>query len=184
MSRWSYACSKAIDEYLALAYHRERDLPVVVVRLFNTVGPRQVGDHGMVLPRFVSRALAGQPLEVHGDGGQSRCFCDVRDVVPALVRLLENRECRGRVFNLGHDRPITMLELARAVVQALGSSSEIRTISYQEAFKVQFDDLRVRQPDLARVREAIGFEPRIPLEQTIRDVAHAMAPGAGAGAGA
>lgn len=174
VTRWSYACSKAIDEYLALAYHREHGLPVVIARLFNTVGPRQVGDHGMVLPRFVERAIANEPLDVHGDGRQSRCFCDVRDVVPALLALHERPICRGRVYNVGRDEPITIEALARMVIRVLGSRSEIRFVPYSEAFNVQFDDLQVRQPDLTRLREAISFEPRIPLESTIRDLAAAL----------
>jgi UDP-glucose 4-epimerase len=170
-SRWCYACSKAIDEYLALAYHREAELPVVVVRLFNTVGPRQIGDFGMVLPRFVRAALEGTPLEVHGDGGQSRCFCDVRDVVRALPEILEATQCRGRVFNLGSDRVITIRELAGLVIGTLGSRSGVKMVPYAEAFSPGFDDLAVRQPDLGRIREAIGFTPTIALEQTIRDLA-------------
>jgi len=170
-SRWCYACSKAIDEYLALAYHREHGLPAVIVRFFNTVGPRQIGDYGMVLPRFVQAALAGVDLEVHGDGTQSRCFCDVRDVVSALPTLLARPACRGCVFNLGREEPITILDLARLVIRTLGSRSGIRMIPYEQAFAVGFDDLMVRQPDLARIREAIGFAPRISLEQTIRDIA-------------
>ena len=170
-SRWCYACSKAIDEYLALAYHREQGLPAVIVRFFNTVGPRQIGDYGMVLPRFVQAALAGDDLEVHGDGAQSRCFCDVRDVVGALPTLLHRTECRGRVFNLGREEPITILELARLVIRTLGSRSGVRMIPYERAFAAGFDDLMVRQPDLTRIRAAIGFAPRITLEQTIRDIA-------------
>jgi UDP-glucose 4-epimerase len=170
-SRWCYACSKAIDEYLALAYHREHGLPAVIVRFFNTVGPRQIGDYGMVLPRFVQAALAGVDLEVHGDGTQSRCFCDVRDVVSALPTLLARPACQGRVFNLGREEPISILELAKLVIRTLGSRSGIRMIPYEQAFAVGFDDLMVRQPDLTRIREAIGFMPRISLEQTIRDIA-------------
>jgi len=175
-SRWCYAYSKAIDEHLALAYHRERALPAVVARFFNTVGPRQVGEYGMVLPRFVRNALLGVDLEVHGDGKQSRCFCDVRDVVAALPTLLETRACHGRVFNLGHDEPISIRALAELVVETLGSSSRIRHLAYEEAFKPGFDDLEVRRPDLGRIREAIGFAPRIPLKQTIRDLAAEIAP--------
>jgi len=174
VTRWSYACSKAIDEYLALAYHREHGLPVVIARLFNTVGPRQVGEYGMVLPRFVERALRNEPLEVHGDGRQSRCFCDVRDVVPALMRLLERPICRGRIFNVGRDEPISIEALARLVIQTLGSRSDVKHVPYGEAFAVQFDDLQVRQPDLTRLREAITFEPSIPIERTISDLATAM----------
>ncbi len=173
-SRWSYACSKAIDEYLALAYSRQRGLPVVVARFFNTIGPRQVGRYGMVVPRFVEAALRGRPLEVHGDGRQSRCFCDVRDVVTALPRLLAMPDCHGRVFNLGHDEPVEILALARLVCEALQSDSPIRNVPYEEAFGEGFDDLRHRRPDLTRLREAIGFRPTIPLAQTIRDIAAEM----------
>ncbi|MFO0873112.1 MAG: GDP-mannose 4,6-dehydratase [Phycisphaerales bacterium] len=171
LSRWSYACSKAIDEYLALAHHREHGVPAVIVRFFNTVGPRQVGEYGMVLPRFVAAALANRPLEVHGDGEQSRCFCDVRDAVPALTALVGNRECHGRVFNLGNDRAIDIRGLAELTRRTLGSASPIVLVPYDQAFGPGFDDLRRRQPDLGRIRGAIGFEPRIPLEQTIRDIA-------------
>lgn len=171
LNRWSYACSKAIDEYLALAHHKEHGLPVVIARFFNTVGPRQVGEYGMVLPRFVAAAMNGQPLEVHGDGGQSRCFCDVRDSVPALPRMLGTSACHGRVLNLGDDQPIRILDLAGIVKRTLGSESPIRLIPYADAFGKNFDDLRDRRPDLTRVRQAVGFKARIPLEQTIRDLA-------------
>jgi UDP-glucose 4-epimerase len=170
-SRWCYAASKALDEYLALAYHREHGLPAVIVRFFNTVGPRQVGEYGMVLPRFVQAAIDGRDLEVHGDGMQSRCFCDVRDVVQALPRLLRDPACCGRVFNLGRDESITIRALAERVVQTLGSRSGIRMVPYEVAFSAGFDDLQVRQPDLTRIREAIGFTPAISLEQTILDLA-------------
>lgn len=175
IARWSYGMSKGIDEHLALAHHRRTGLPVVVARFFNTVGPRQVGRYGMVLPRFVAAALAGEPILVHGDGSQTRCFCDVRDVVEALPRMLAEPACRGRVFNLGSDREITILALAQAVVGALGSDSPIRTVPYAQAFPEGFEDLPRRRPDLARVREAIGFWPRRSLEETIRDVARAIA---------
>lgn len=179
-SRWSYACSKAIDEYLALAHHREHGLPVVIVRFFNTVGPRQVGQYGMVLPRFVAAALAGQPIEVHGDGTQSRCFCDVRDVVGVLPRLLDERHCAGRVFNLGNDQSIQIGALARLVCDTLESKSKVVNVPYEEAFGAGFDDLRDRRPDLSRIRDAVGFEPRISLEATIRDIAGELAREAGA----
>jgi len=170
-SRWSYACSKAIDEYLGLAYFKQRAVPVVIARFFNTIGPRQVGRYGMVVPRFVEAALANRPIEVHGDGGQSRCFCDVRDVVRVLPRLLADESCRGRVFNVGSDQPIEIRALADLVRQSLGSSSEIRLTPYAEAFGEGFDDLRHRRPDLTRLRQATGFTPSIPLEQTILDIA-------------
>ncbi len=171
VARWSYACSKAIDEYLALAYHRQHGLPVVVARFFNTVGPRQVGDYGMVLPRFVASALAGRPLEVHGDGNQSRCFCDVRDVSGILPKLLATPTCYGRVFNIGTDRDITIRELADMVLRVTGSSSGVRIVPYAEAYTSGFEDLRQRRPDLGRIRQAVGFCPTIPLEATIQDVA-------------
>jgi len=170
-SRWSYACSKAIDEYLALAYHRDHGLPVVIARFFNTVGPRQVGEYGMVLPRFVTAALRDEPLEVHGDGKQSRCFCDVRDVVQVLPLLLRSLECAGRVINVGSDEPISILDLATLVKQTLRSRSPIHHVPYAEAFGAGFDDLRDRRPLLARLREATGFSPRVPLSQTILDLA-------------
>jgi UDP-glucose 4-epimerase len=171
VARWCYGCSKAVDEYLAMAHHRQNALPAVIVRLFNTVGPGQVGEYGMVLPRFVKAALAGRDLEVYGDGGQTRCFCDVRDVVSAMPRLLADPACAGRVFNLGSDRPLTILELAEAVVRALGSSSRVRTVPYEKAYAPGFEDLRDRRPDLGRIRAAIRWEPRLTLEDTIRDVA-------------
>jgi UDP-glucose 4-epimerase len=170
-SRWSYACSKAIDEYLALAHHRQHGLPIVIARFFNTVGPRQVGDYGMVLPRFVAAALASQPLQVHGDGKQSRCFCDVRDVVMALPIMIADPNCAGRVFNIGSDEPIQIGALAELVKQTLGSRSQVIHVPYEEAFGAGFDDLRERRPDLTRIRETIGFQPRISLVQTIKDLA-------------
>ncbi len=174
-SRWCYAASKALDEYLALAYQREHGLPAVVVRFFNTVGPRQVGEYGMVLPRFVEAALDGRDLEVHGDGTQSRCFCDVRDVVRALPAMLETVSCVGRVFNVGRDESISIADLAALVIRTLGSRSAVRFVPYEAAFAAGFDDLKVRQPDLSRIREAIGFAPTIPLSQTILDLAAEIA---------
>ncbi|MEM1183477.1 MAG: NAD-dependent epimerase/dehydratase family protein [Planctomycetota bacterium] len=169
--RWSYALSKALDEHLALAYHESGRCPAVVGRFFNTVGPRQVGTHGMVLPRFVRSALAGEPLRVFGDGTQSRCFCDVRDVVSVVPALVRNDACHGRVFNIGSDVPISIAELAGVVTRTLGSGSEIELIPYSDAYPKGYEDLRQRQPDLSRVREAVGFEPKITLEQTITDLA-------------
>lgn len=173
ITRWSYACSKAIDEFLALAYHAKQALPVVVVRFFNTIGPRQVGEYGMVVPRFVQAALAGQPLEVHGDGSQSRCFCDVRDVVRVLPALLEKNACHGRIYNVGSDQPISIRSLAENVVRVTQSSSTIRTIAYAQAFGpgAGFEDLRHRRPSLERIRSATSFQPQISLDVTIRDVA-------------
>jgi len=171
LTRWLYAGTKAIDEYLAEAHYRHHDLPVVVARLFNTVGPRQVGTYGMVLPRFVKAALSNEPLTVYGDGSQVRCFCDVRDVRNALIDMLEKPDCYGRVLNVGADKPISIRSLAETVIDVLGSSSTIRVISYEEAYEKGFEDLAVRQPDTTRIREAINFHPEIPLDQTIRDLA-------------
>lgn len=185
IGRWSYACSKAIDEYLALAYHAKHSLPTVVARFFNTVGPRQVGDYGMVLPRFVNAALKNEPLTIYADGSATRCFCDVRDVVEVLPRMLGSESCFGRVFNVGSDVPVSILGLADQVIRTTGSKSGKRFIPYSEAYPAGFEDLQQRQPDLRRLREALGggggFKPRIGLEQTIRDVAAQFAK-SGAGA--
>jgi len=175
VTRWSYACTKAIDEYLALGRHRAGEAVCVVARLFNTVGPGQSGDYGMVLPRFVAAALRSEPIRVFGDGAQSRCFCDVRDVVLALPRMLAEPACHGRVFNLGSDEPITIGELARRVRSVLGSTSEIVFVPYSQAYPEGYEDLQFRRPDLARIRAAIGFEPRFGLERTILDLAAALA---------
>jgi UDP-glucose 4-epimerase len=172
--RWSYAASKAVDEYLALAHHRQHELPAVVARFFNTVGPRQVGAYGMVLPNFVAAAVAGQDLPIHGDGRQTRCFCDVRDVVEALPRLLEDPACHGQVFNLGSDSVISIADLADNVIRALGSRSGKRLIPYSSVYTAGFEDLRKRQPDLSRIRAAIGFRPTRDLDTTIRDLAASM----------
>jgi UDP-glucose 4-epimerase len=173
MMRWSYACTKAVDEYLALAY-ATRGLPVVITRFFNTVGPRQVGEYGMVLPRFVQAGLEGKELEVYGDGSQSRCFCDVRDVVEVLPRMTASARCHGRVFNVGSDKPITIADLADLVIRTIGSRSSKRLVPYSAAYGPGFEELGQRRPDLGRVREAVGFEPSIGLERTIRDVASSL----------
>lgn len=170
-TRWSYAASKALDEHLALAYDRLRGVPVVVCRFFNTVGPRQIGDYGMVVPNFVSAALRGEPITIYGDGEQSRCFCDVRDVAGLLPTLLSAPGARSQVVNVGHDEPVTIAGLADLVTETLASDSPIRKIPYSDAYPAGFEDLRQRRPDLSRVRELTGFEPRIPLRQTILDLA-------------
>jgi UDP-glucose 4-epimerase len=171
LHRWSYACSKAIDEYLALAWYRERDLPVVIGRFFNTVGPGQVGQWGMVLPRFVAAALEGSPLEVHGDGRQSRCFCDVRDVVRVVRQLLEDPRGHGRVYNIGHDESITIAELAARVLARVGGPSQIVPVAYETVFGAGFEDLRARVPDLSRLRAATGWRPEVTLDETIDAIA-------------
>ncbi len=166
--RWSYACSKAIDEFLALAYHKEKRLPVVVVRLFNTVGPRQTGRYGMVIPNFVKQALMGHPLCVHGDGSQTRCFTYVSDVVEGLLRLSAHDGAVGRVFNIGNDREeVSILELARRVKARTQSTSEIQTIPYSQAYEEGFEDMQRRVPDLTRIRALVGYEPQVHLDQIL-----------------
>lgn len=168
--RWSYACSKAIDEFLALAYHQERRLPVTIVRLFNTVGPRQTGQYGMVIPRFVTQALAGQPISVYGDGTQSRCFCHVSDVVRALVELPQHPGAIGQIFNLGSEREISILDLAKTIIRLAGSSSEVEIVPFEKAYGPAFEDMQRRIPDVTKLRALIGFEPRKSLEDIVNDV--------------
>lgn len=171
-SRWCYAYSKGIDEFLGLAYHRQFGLPVTIVRLFNTVGPRQVGMYGMVLPRFVEAALANKPLQVYGDGTQTRCFCHVSDVVDALIRLFDTPSCVGKVFNLGSDEEVSINDLASKVIQLTGSRSTIQHIPYEQAYGQKFDDLPRRVPKLDRIRAAIGFRPKLSLDEIIQGVAN------------
>lgn len=168
--RWSYGASKAIDEFLALASHREVDLPIVVGRFFNVVGPRQTGAYGMVLPRFVEAARRQQPLIVHDDGSQIRCFAHVADVIDAVVKLLETPAAHGKVFNIGSDTPISILSLAQGVRDIVNPSAEIRFQSYAEAYDDDFEDIRRRVPDLTRIRSTIGYQPRFGLTQIIQDV--------------
>jgi len=166
--RWSYACSKAIDEFLALAYHKEKRLPVVVVRLFNTVGPRQTGRYGMVIPNFVKQALMGHPLSVHGDGSQTRCFTYVSDVVEGLLRLAAHDGAVGQVVNIGNDREeISILELARRVKARTQSPSEIQVIPYDQAYEEGFEDMQRRVPDLGKIRALVGYEPQVHLDQIL-----------------
>ena len=168
--RWSYACSKAIDEYLALAYWKERGLPVVIGRLFNTVGPRQTGRYGMVVPSFVRQSLAGEPITVHGDGQQRRCFCHVKDVVRAIADLMDNEQAAGEVFNIGSTEEITIMELAKRVRRACHSDSEVRLIPYEEAYEAGFEDMRRRVPNIAKIGELLGWHPTHTLERILRDV--------------
>jgi UDP-glucose 4-epimerase len=168
--RWAYACSKAIDEFLALAYYRERKLPVIVVRLFNTVGPRQTGRYGMVVPRFVQQALAGQAITVYGDGNQSRSFTDVADAVRATLALSRCPEAIGGVINVGNDRETTINELAHRVKRLTASRSDIVHIAYDRAYSKGFEDLRRRVPDISRLRDLIGFVPRDDLDATLERV--------------
>ena len=169
-ARWSYGASKAIDEFLALACHREYRLPVVIGRFFNVVGPRQSGAYGMVLPRFVDAALAGRPLIVHDDGQQTRCFAHVADVIATVLELMESPAAPGRVFNIGSDRPVSILELARRVVALAGSSSPIEFQTYAEAYDQDFEDVRRRIPVLARLHATVAYRNRYDLDATIRAV--------------
>ena len=168
--RWSYACSKAIDEFLALAYWREKKLPTLVVRLFNTVGPRQTGQYGMVIPTLVKQALAGRPLTVYGTGKQTRCFAYVGDVVQALMKLMEQPDAVGEVFNIGSTEEVSIDTLAERIRAIAGSESEIVHVPYDEAYEEGFEDMPRRVPDTSKVRDLIGFAPATPLDQIIREV--------------
>jgi UDP-glucose 4-epimerase len=168
--RWSYGASKAIDEFLTLACSRQFGLPVVVGRFFNVVGPRQTGAYGMVLPRFVDAALAGQPVIVHDDGRQIRCFAHVADVVTAVLALMQSPAALGQVFNIGSDQPVSILELATRAITLANSSSVVQFQSYTDAYDKDFEDVRRRVPDLSRLRGTIGYQPRYDLDAIIRDV--------------
>jgi UDP-glucose 4-epimerase len=168
-SRWAYACSKALDEWLAFAYEREKDLPIIIVRFFNTVGPRQTGRYGMVLPTFVSQALAGEPLTVFGDGKQARCFGHVQDAVRAVLLLLDSPGAVGEVFNIGSTEEITIVELAERVKAAVGSDSPIEVIPYAEAYAEGFEDMPRRIPDMAKLEALTGYKPETPLSRIIED---------------
>ncbi len=174
--RWLYAVSKATDEFLALAYQQERGLPVTVVRLFNTTGPRQTGAYGMVVPRFVRQAIEGQPLTVYGDGSQLRCFTNVHDVVAALMTLAATPAAIGEVVNVGNPREISIRDLAALVCEIVGSSSPVELVDYESAYGRGFEDMRRRVPDVSRLRGLIGFVPTTPLEETIREIARDLAP--------
>jgi UDP-glucose 4-epimerase len=168
--RWSYACSKAIDEFLALAYWREKKLPTIVVRLFNTVGPRQTGQYGMVIPTFVKQALSGRPITVYGDGEQSRCFGYVGDVVGALVKLMDHKDAVGQVFNIGSNEEISILKLAERVKELTHSDSEIVFVPYDEAYEEGFEDMPRRIPDIRKVSELVGFRPEMSLDGILESV--------------
>ena len=168
--RWAYACSKAIDEFLALAYYKERDLPVIIVRFFNTVGPRQTGQYGMVLPSFVQQALAGAPITVFGDGTQQRSFTYVGDVVECLMKLVAEPKAVGQVFNIGNKEEVTILRLAEIVKSLTGSSSPIEFVPYDKAYEEGFEDMPRRVPELAKVRQLVGYEPKVQLNEIITKV--------------
>jgi len=169
-SRWSYACSKAIDEFLGLAYYEQYGLPVVVVRFFNTVGPRQTGRYGMVIPRLVESALKNEPITIYGSGKQSRCFAFVGDVVDGIISLMNCAKAPGRVYNIGSTEEISIEELADKIIALAGSKSKKKFISYEQAYGKPFDDMMRRVPSLERVRQTIGYESRTPLEQTLKMV--------------
>jgi len=168
--RWAYACSKMIDEFLALAYWKEKKLPVIIVRLFNTVGPRQTGQYGMVIPNFVRQALAGQPITVFGDGTQSRSFTYVGDVVKAMVALIDEPRAIGQVFNIGNGKEISIRQLAEKIKTMTGSSSEIVLVPYEKAYEAGFEDMPRRVPDLARIRALVGYAPTVELDETLTRV--------------
>jgi UDP-glucose 4-epimerase len=171
VGRWAYACSKAIDEFLAIAYWKERGLPVVVARLFNTVGPRQSGRYGMVLPRLVGQALADEPLTVFGEGSQRRCFCHVEDVVRALVDLFADDRSFGEIVNVGSQEEVSMIELARRVIEMTDSASSISLIPYEEAYEEGFEDMHRRVPDISKIEKLIGWRPSLSLDEIIADIA-------------
>lgn len=173
LGRWSYACSKLMDEFLALAYAQEKSLPVVIARLFNTVGPRQTGRYGMVLPRFIAAAKAGLPLKVFGDGQQTRCFCYVVDTVEALIRLQQSSEARGGVFNIGGTEEIRIGDLAKLVVRVLKSKSPIEFVPYSEAYAAGFQDMQRRKPVVEKLLRTVGFQPNTRLDQIIKLTASA-----------
>jgi UDP-glucose 4-epimerase len=171
--RWAYAESKALDEFLALAYHQERGLDCVIARLFNTVGPRQSGQYGMVIPRFVSAALAGQPLEIYGDGTQTRCFCHVQDTIRALIGLMNADDTSGKIYNVGSTERVTISELAQRVLAITGSSSELVQVPLNEVYGQGIDDMLHRQPAIERITDAIGWQPTRRLEEILGDVVEA-----------
>jgi UDP-glucose 4-epimerase len=167
--RWAYSTAKAMAEILAFAYHQERNLPAVVVRFFNTVGPRQSPAYGMVIPRLVEQALAGQPLTIYGDGSQTRCFCHVSDVISAVLALLEHPDAVGEIFNIGSDEEVTILELSQRILEHTGSSSEIQLIPFDKAFQAAFEDIPRRVPDTSKVRALTGWQPTLTLDDILQE---------------
>ena len=172
--RWAYACSKAIDEFLAFAYWKEKQVPVIIARLFNTVGPRQTGRYGMVIPTFVQQALAGEPITVYGDGSQTRSFGYVGDVIGAIIGLVNEPRAVGEVFNIGNNEEVSIRRLAKMAREAAGSSSEIITIPYEEAYEVGFEDMPRRVPDLRKIQKLLGWHPRIGLPEILARVVEHM----------
>jgi UDP-glucose 4-epimerase len=170
-SRWSYSEAKAVDESLAYFYYLENKLPIRIVRFFNTVGPRQVGHYGMVVPRFVSAALKNEPLSVYGSGDQIRCFCHVDDAVRALLLVMDSEKAVGQVFNVGNNQQITIMELAKKVIELIGSTSSIEKIAYENAYPEGFEDMQRRVPDISKINQVLGWTPEINLDQIIKDIA-------------
>ncbi len=170
ISRWSYSSAKAIDEFLALAYHREKKLPVVIVRCFNTVGPRQTGQYGMVIPKFVKNALLNHPLTVFGDGKQTRCFADVDDVTNGMISLMNHPQAEGQIFNIGNDQEISIEDLAKKIKKMTNSKSKIEYIKYEDAYEEGFEDMRFRKPDLKKVKNAINYKPHKNLERILERI--------------
>ena len=171
LSRWSYSEAKAVDESMAYFYYSEKKLPVRIVRLFNTVGPRQVGSYGMVVPRFVTAALKNQPLEVYGSGDQIRCFCHVSDAVKALLLVADSEKSIGQVFNIGNNQQISIIDLAKTVIEITGSKSEIVKVPYSQAYSKGFEDMQIRVPDISKINQFFGWAPRIELNQIVKDIA-------------
>ena len=168
ISRWSYSSAKAIDEFFALAYYREKKLPVVIVRCFNTVGPRQTGQYGMVIPKFVRNALLNHPITIFGDGKQTRCFCDVDDVADGLIKLMNNKKAVGEIFNIGNDKSISIEELAHKIKKLTNSRSKIEYINYEDAYEEGFEDMMHRKPDLSKIAKLIEYKPRYNLDQILK----------------
>ena len=171
LSRWSYSEAKAIDESMAYFYYQEKGLPIRLVRLFNTVGPRQVGNYGMVLPRFVGAALKNEPLSVYGSGDQIRCFCHVTDAVRGLLLVMDSDKAIGQVFNVGNNQQISIIELAKKVIEITGSKSNIEKIAYEKAYPEGFEDMQRRVPDISKIKQVLGWSPEINLDQIIKDIA-------------
>ena len=170
-SRWSYSEAKAVDESLAYFYYLENQLPIKIVRFFNTVGPRQVGQYGMVVPRFVTAAIRNEPIQVYGSGDQIRCFCHVSDAIRALLTVIDSDKAIGQVFNVGNNHQISIMDLAKKVIEFTGSKSEIKKISYSEAYPAGFEDMQRRVPDISKIKNVLGWSPEFGLEQIIRDIA-------------
>ena len=170
LSRWSYSEAKAIDESMAYFYYQEKGLPIRLVRLFNTVGPRQVGNYGMVLPRFVGAALKNEPLSVYGSGDQIRCFCHVTDAVRGLLLVMDSDKAIGQVFNVGNNQQISIIELAKKVIEITGSKSNIEKIAYEKAYPEGFEDMQRRVPDISKIKQVLGWSPEINLDQIIKDI--------------